>query len=165
MSDTQSIMPKSDTIARKTDRVADAVKQTAENAAAGVKQMQDTARTGMQKVSELARGYADVQRGTIETGAEAAKIYGQGLQDLVKHAAEISRVQIEDSMAHLRALSGVKSVTDLLHLQAEFARTTTSRALTESSNFVEQYLKVATSALAPVTAKAREAAAKVKQAA
>ncbi len=127
--------------------------------------MQERARGGMQRVSELARGYVDVQRETIETVAEAGKIYGEGLQGLAKHAAEISRVQFEDSMAHLRSLTSVKSVTELMHLQSEFARLTASRALTETSTLVEDYMKVASQALAPVTARAREAAQKVKQAA
>ncbi len=151
--------------ARKTDKAAEAVKHAADVAADGVKTLQDRARGGFQRVSELARGYVDVQRETIETGAKAAKIYGEGLQGLAKHAAEVSRVQFEDSMAHLRSLTGVKSVTELLHLQAEFARATASRALAETSSLAEGYLKVANEALAPVTARAREAAQKVKQAA
>jgi len=157
---------KVETNARKTtDRVVEAIKQTADQTAESVKAVQEQARGGFQKVSEIARGYADVQRETLETVTEAGKIYGEGLQSLARRAAEVSRVQYEDGIAHLRSLSGVKSVTDLLHLQAEFARKTASRALTESSTMVEDYLKVAGQALAPVTAKAREAAEKVKQAA
>jgi phasin family protein len=176
MSDAPMISPKTENFARKTDRVADAVKHTtdntaeafkhtAEKAAETVKTVQDQARGGMQKVSELARGYVDVQRETAETVVQAAKIYGEGLQNMAKHAAEVSRLQFEDSMAHLRSLTGVKSVTDLMHLQGEYARKVASRALTEGSTMVEDYLKVAGQALAPVTARAREAAEKVKHAA
>jgi phasin family protein len=169
MTDAQTAAPKAETFARKADRIAETVKHSADTAtdmaAEGVKTMQERARGGFQRVSELARGYVDVQRETIETVAQAGKIYGEGLQGLAKHAAEVSRVQFEDSMAHLRSLTGVKSVTDLLHLQAEFARTTASRALTETSAFVDEYLKVTTQAVAPVTARVREAAEKVKQAA
>jgi phasin family protein len=166
MSDTSITNQKSEPAARKVERLAaETVKPAAEAVAAGVTKLQDQARTGLNRVSELARLYADAQRETIETVAHAGKIYGEGLQGLAKHAADVSRVQLEDGIAHLRSLAGVKSVTDLLHLQAEFARSTASRTLAEGSTLVEGYLKVAGEALAPVTARAREAAEKVKQAA
>jgi phasin family protein len=165
MSDAQFATKTESVLRKNTQAATETVKQVSDAAAEGVKNMQESARGGFQRVSELARGYVDVQRETIEVSAKAAKIYGEGLQGLAKHAAEISRVQFEDGMAHLRSLSGVKSITDLLHLQAEFARTTASRALAETSNIAEEYLKVASQALAPVTARAREAAEKVKQAA
>jgi phasin family protein len=169
MSDAPIAAPKAETATRKTDRVVESIKQTTETAvnkiAEDVKTAQEQARGGFQKVSEFARGYVDVQREAIETVAQAGKIYGEGLQSLAKHAAEVSRVQFEDGVAHVRALTGVKSITDLLHLQAEFARKTASRALAEGSTMVESYLKVANEAIAPMTARAREAAEKVKHAA
>jgi phasin family protein len=166
MSDAQSTAARAETIAtRKTERVAENLKLTTAVAAEGVKTLQDNTREGLQRVTALARDYVDVQRETIETVAQAGKIYGEGLQHLARHAAEISRVQFEDGVAHLRSLATVKSLTDLVQLQTAFARTTASRALTESSTLVETYLKVASSALAPVTARAREAALKVQQAA
>jgi phasin family protein len=169
MSDASITAPKAETAARKTDRVVETIKQATETAvnkvAEDVKTVQEQARGGLQKVSELARGYVDVQRETLETVAKAGKIYGEGLQTIAKHAAEVSRVQFEDGVAHLRSLTGVKSITDLFALQAEFARKTASRALSEGSTMVEEYLKVANEAIAPVTARAREAAEKVKQAA
>ena len=165
MSDAPTTAPKTDAFIRKTDRAVDALKHTAETAVEKVQAVQEQARGSLQKASELARGYVDVQREALETVTHAAKIYGEGIQGLAKHAAEVSRVQFEDGMAHLRSLTGVKSVTDLMHLQTEFARKTTSRALAETSTMVEDYLKVAGNALAPVTAKVREAAEKVKQAA
>ncbi len=151
--------------AKTTERVAETVKQTADAAAEGVKTIQERARGGMQRAGELARGYVEVQREALETGAHAARIYGEGLQGLAQHAAEVSRVQFEDSMAHLRSLVGVRSLNDFFDLQAEFARKTASRALAETSTFAEGYLKVANDALAPVTARVREAAEKVKHAA
>jgi len=53
-------------------------------------------------------------------------------------------------------------VREAVALQTAFTRNTLSRVLSESSVLVEDYLKVAGQALAPVTARAREAADKVK---
>ncbi len=168
MSDAPIAAPKAETATRKTDRVVESIKQTTETAvnkiAEDVKTAQEQARGGFQKVSEFARGYVDVQREAIETVAQAGKIYGEGLQSLATHAVDVNRSQFEDTMAHFRALSSVKSVKEALELQTKFARATASRVLTEGSSFVEDYLKVAGQALTPVTTRAREAAEKVKAA-
>jgi phasin family protein len=124
--------------------------------------VQETVKTGLNKAAELARGYVGVQRTAIETVVKAGQIYGEGLQSLVTHAVDVNRSQFEDTMAHFRALSSVKSVKEALELQTKFARATASRVLTEGSSFVEDYLKVAGQALTPVTTRAREAAEKVK---
>jgi phasin family protein len=144
------------------EKFTETVKASAETATNTLKDAQETVKNGLQKAAELARGYVDVQRTTVETVVKAGKIYGEGLQGLATHAAEVNRVQFEDTMRHLRALTSVKSVKEALELQAKFARATASRALTETSAFVEDYLKVAEKALTPVTARAREAAEKVK---
>ncbi len=148
-----------------TDKVTEAVQTTAEKATASLKEVQVTVTTGLKRAAELARGYVDVQRTAVETVVKAGQIYGEGLQGLVTHAANVNRVQFEDTVAYLRALTSVKSVKEALELQAQFARTTASRVLSEGSAFAEDYLKVAGQALTPVVTRAREAADKVKSAA
>jgi phasin family protein len=81
---------------------------------------------------------------------------------MATRAADVSRSQFEDTMAHLRSLTSAKSVKQAVELQTAFTRNTLSRVLSETSVFVEDYLRVAGQALAPVTARAREAADKVK---
>ena len=145
-----------------TASVTDKVKQSAEAAANGLKDIQAEVTGGLKHAAELTRTYADVQRTALESVVKAGQIYGEGLQSLATRAADANRTHFEHTVAHLRALTGVKSVKEALSLQAEYAREATSRALTEGSAFVEDYLKVASQALAPVTARAREAAEKVK---
>ncbi|HTZ71557.1 MAG TPA: phasin family protein [Acetobacteraceae bacterium] len=159
--------------AKKTEKVAESVtatvtekmKQTTEAATKGLKDFQTEVTGGLKQAAELARGYADVQRTTVETVVKAGQIYAEGLQALATNAVAANRTQFEQTVAHLKALTGVKSVKEAVSLQTQFARDTAARALTESSNFAETYLKIAGQALAPVTARAREAAEKVKAAA
>jgi phasin family protein len=183
MADVENTAFKADTQVRKVEKIAEKVtaQVTANVEAAqasvktGMQDMQAKVTTGMQDVqakvtdglhraAEAARTAAGVQRETLETVVKAGQIYGQGLQGLATHAASVSRVQFEDTMAHLRALTSVKSVREAVELQSTFARNTASRLLAESSTFVEDYLKVAGEALAPVTTRVREAAEKVKKA-
>jgi phasin family protein len=148
-----------------TARAAETIKQTTESATAHMKTMQAEVTGGLKQAAEMARTYVDVQRTALETVAKAGQIYGEGLKSLATHAVDVNRTQFEQTVAHFRALAGVKSITEAMSLQAQFARATASRALSESSAFVEDYLKVTGDALAPVTARVREAAEKVKQAA
>ena len=150
-----------------TDKVAGkieyATEATAEKVKTGLKDVQEKVTTTLHRAAEMARGVVDVQRGALETVVKAGQIYGEGLQGIATHAAEVSKTQFDDTMVHLRSLTTVKSVKEALELQTAFARSTTSRYLTETSAFVEDYLKVAGNALAPVTTRVREAAEKVKK--
>ena len=172
MADTDTVAAKAakfeKTAEKVTDKVAGkiehATEATAETVKAGLKDVQAKVTNTLHKVGEMARGVVDVQRGALETAVKAGQIYGEGLQGIATHAAEVSKTQFDDTMAHLRSLTTVKSVKEALELQPAFARSTASRYLTETSTFVEDYLKVAGNALAPVTERAREAAEKVKKA-
>jgi hypothetical protein len=148
-----------------TARFGEKVRQTADAATKGFSDIKEEVTGGLKQAAEMARTYADVQRTALETVVKAGQIYGEGLQSLATHAANVNRVQFEQTVAHFKALTGVKSVKEALSLQTEFARATASRVLSEGSILVEDYLKVTGQALAPVTARAREAAEKVKQAA
>lgn len=181
MADVENVAAKVETPAKKFEKFAEKTAAITEKAAettaetmsakaetvvekttAGLKDVQEKLATGYHKAAEAAREAVDVQRSAIETVVEAGKIYGEGLQGLATKAAEAARVQFEDTMTHLRSLTTVKSVREAVDLQASFTRATLSRVLSESSVMAEDYLKVAEKALAPVTARAREAAEKVK---
>jgi len=173
MADTEMVAAKAakfEKVAEKaTDKVAGKIEHATETAAesvkTGLKDVQAKVTDTLHRAAEMARGVADVQRGALETVVKAGQIYGEGLQGIATHAAEVSKTQFADTMAHMRALTSVKSVKEAIDLQAAFARSTASRYLAETSTFVEDYLKVAGNALAPVTERAREAAEKVKKAA
>jgi len=146
-------------------KVSESVQTVQAKMTEGFHDVQHQVTDTLKRAGETARTVVDVQRSAIETVVKAGQIYGEGLQSLATHAAEVNRAQFEDAMAHFRALAKVKSIKEAIELQSAFARATTSRALQESIAFVEDYLKVAGQALAPVTSRAREAAEKVKNAA
>jgi hypothetical protein len=169
MAQVQNITPPAKKIERTVEEatatVTEKVQQTVEAASKGLQDLKDDVTGGLKQASEFARTYADVQRSTYETVVKAGQIYGEGLKGLATHIADVNRTQFEHTVAHFKALSGVKSLKEAFGLQAQFARETTSRALAETGAIVEDYLKVTGEALAPVTAKVREAAEKVKLAA
>jgi hypothetical protein len=161
MAQVQNITPPAKKIERTVEEatatVTEKVQQTVEAASKGLQDLKEDVTGGLKQ--------ADVQRSTYETVVKAGQIYGEGLKGLATHIADVNRTQFEHTVAHFKALSGVKSLKEAFGLQAQFARETTSRALAETGAIVEDYLKVTGEALAPVTAKVREAAEKVKLAA
>lgn len=144
---------------------AESAEAVTAKAEVGLKDTQEALTQGYHKAADAARGAVDTQREAIETAVKASQIYNEGLQSLASQAAELAKTHYEDTVAHLRALAAVKSVREAMELQTAFARATLSRALTEGTNFAENYFKVAEKALAPVTAHVRETAEKVKTAA
>jgi phasin family protein len=142
--------------------VSDSLKHTAETAARGLKDAQAEVTGSLAQATGLARAYAEVQRDALESVMKAGQIYSEGLKAIATHATETNRAQFEETLAHLRALTGVKSIHEAMALQTQYARTAASQALIEGSTLVENGLKLAEEMLAPLTARAREAAAKVK---
>jgi phasin family protein len=166
MADLEHATPRSTEAGAKLEQAADAVSEklhhTAGTAAQGIRDTQEAVGFSLAQATELARAYAEVQREALETVVAAGKIYSEGLQHLAAKAAGTGKTQFDESIAHLRALAGVKSIHEAVTLQTEYARNATSRALDEGSLLMEEGLKLAQETLAPMAARAREAAAKVK---
>ena len=146
-------------------QAAQNAKQTMETAQNTVHEMSSKLSEGMSQVSETARELFDFQRGTVEKMLEAGKIYGEGLQSLASHVASVTRENFEETVSTMRTMAGTRSISEAVRLQNELARNITSRSLTEGSKLVHDYLKVAEQAVAPLTARAQEAAEKLAKAA
>lgn len=147
------------------EKTAETPKAVVEAAATTVEMVKEQAKESVTQVVELSTAAVEAQRSAVQTVVEAARIYGEGLQGIAHHVAEAGRAQFEETISYLRSLAGVKSVKEALDLQSDYARATASRALTEASTLAEDYLRVATKALQPVTIRARETAERVKKAA
>ncbi len=136
-----------------------------ERVAGTVHEFQGRVTESFNEASKAAREAYEFQRGAVETMIEAGRIYGEGLQGLVTHAANVNRAQFEETVSALRSLMTTRSFSEAVKLQTELARAVTSRALTEGSKMVHDYLSVTEKAVAPLTAKAEEAAQKISKAA
>ncbi len=164
---------KVEAVAAQTDAKFEAVETKVESkieavtakATAAMEDVQARVRDGANKATEFAREAYSFNKGTVETVVKAGQIYGEGLQGLATHAAGATREQFDETVATLRNLVAARSIGKVIELQTELARSTAKRALTESTKLVEGYLKVAGDAIAPLTARALEAADQVKKAA
>ena len=146
-------------------KVESKIEAVTAKATAAIEDVQARVRDGASKATEFAREAYSFNKGTVETVVKAGQIYGEGLQGLATHAAGATREQFDETVATLRHLVAARSIGKVIELQTELARSTAKRALTESTKLVEGYLKVAGDAIAPLTARALEAADQVKKAA
>lgn len=102
------------------------------------------------KNSEEALAFA---QGNVEAFVKASQIYAAGLQDISTQLATSSKNSIQEGVAFSKSLMGVKSVKEVMDLQAGFARTSMEKAVSESNKIADATAKLTEKALAPLTAR------------
>jgi hypothetical protein len=131
----------------------------------GALETQHTLTESLHKATAASHSLFAFQRSSFETMMHAGKIYAEGLRTLATEAAQAQRAHMEATMATMRSLASTRSVNEAMRLQTEHARATTTRAMTETTKLVQDYLKLAEQATAPITAKVQEAVEKFSKAA
>jgi phasin family protein len=97
-------------------------------------------------------------QGNVEAFVNSGQIWASGVQDLGKTVATGAQAQVDRTSATVRALSGVKSVQELVNLQSSFARQSLEKAVADTSKLTEASAKLAEQTLAPLTARVTLAA-------
>ncbi|MGI4943666.1 MAG: phasin family protein, partial [Janthinobacterium lividum] len=109
----------------------------------GLDQMQGQVRQGMEKAVKSAEQIASFSQGNAEAMVKSGQILAAGMQDLSRQIMESAQNQLDQSMATMRALSGVKSPKDMLELQSSFLRSAYEAMLAESGRITERSMKLA----------------------
>ncbi len=101
----------------------------------------------------------------VEAVVKASQIWAAGVQDLSKNFAATAQAQIDETLAAVKALAGVKSFKDAVDLQSSLAKSSLEKAVAETTKLTEASLKLAEQAWAPVTARVTLAVEKFGRAA
>jgi phasin family protein len=101
----------------------------------------------------------------VEAVVKSGQIWAAGVQDLSKTFAATAQAQIDEALAAVKALAGVKSLKDAVDLQTNLAKSSLEKAVAETSKLTEASLKLAEQAWAPVTARVTLAVEKFGRAA
>jgi phasin family protein len=123
------------------------------------------AKEGLAKAMKTSEEIVSFGQGNLEAAMKSAQIFATGLQDLSKHVAVTTQASIEDSVATMKAIAGVKSVKDVIDLQTSFARTMMEKMVAESGKLTDASLKLTEQAIAPLTARVSLAVEKFSNAA
>lgn len=103
---------------------------------------------------EAGEELTDITRANVEAIVEAAQIAAEGARSIGEEFVESSRESIEQAANAARVMAEAKSSTEFVQLQAEFARTSFDRMVTESSRLTESFVKLAGEAFQPISNRA-----------
>ena len=120
---------------------------------------QEAVRRSQQAVEEL----ADLSRANVEALVDAGKIAVDGARAIGQDVVESSREGIEQTAEAVRALAEVKSPTEFIQVQSEFARASFDRFVAESSRLTESVVKLASEAFQPLSNRATQNAERINR--
>lgn len=89
-------------------------------------------------------------QGNIEAMVKSSQIVATGLQDLGKQIAANAQAALDESMSTFRAMSGVRSIKEAFEMQANFARSSVEKAMSQTGQFTEASMKIAGQAYEPI---------------
>jgi phasin family protein len=107
----------------------------------------------MEKAMKKAEEIASFNQGTVEALMKSSQIWTTGVQGLSKHLAATAQTQMEETMSAFKALTALRSLKDVMDMQASFARASVEKAMTETGKLTDATFKLAEETLAPLTAR------------
>ena len=135
---------------------------TVKTAAADV---QAKAKSALAKGSELLGEAGTFTKGNVEALVASGKILGTGLQELGKTYVAEGKSAYETLTADVKGLKAVKSPVEFVRFQTSLLRRNLDHAFDFGGKNSEAVIKLATDAIAPISARANLAIASVKKAA
>lgn len=112
--------------------------------------------------------FAGFHKENVDAVLQSGSVFAKGIEGLTKAVIAFNQAQIEQSMAAAKAMTGVKTLRELVDLQTEFARTSFDALISEATKVSEMSVKVANEAIEPLSARVNvtiEKLSKVKVAA
>lgn len=126
---------------------------------------QAKAKEAFDKTSAAASEYGEFAKGNVEAFVESGKILASGLQELGNGFIADSKVAFETATSDVKALTSVKSPTDLFKLQTELLRRNFDSAIAYGTKASEAMVKLTNEVVAPLSGRVTLAVEKVKKAA
>ena len=126
---------------------------------------QEKMKAAYEKGNAFASEMTEFSKGNVEAMVESGKVLASAMQDMGKEAVEDTKSAYETMTADLKAMSAVKSPTELFKLQGELARRNFDAMMGYTSKNSEKMVKVANEAFAPLSSRMSMAAEKLTKAA
>lgn len=112
-----------------------------------------------QKMFEEANEFG---KGNIEALVESSKIAARGIEAMSQEAAAYAKKTFDEATAAAKTLSSVKSPTEFMKLQSDYARAAFDAMVQQTSRNTEAMLKLAGEVAQPLSNRAALAAEKIK---
>ena len=106
---------------------------------------------GVDKAIKTTEDLVAFGQGNVEAFVKSSQILATGLQDLSKQFAATAQASLDEAVSTFKALSGVKSLKEVVELQTSVAKTNVEKAIAESGKLTDAGFKLAEQAFAPLT--------------
>jgi phasin family protein len=125
----------------------------------------DRAKGAMEKGTKFFAEMTEFNKGNVEALVESSKIIARGLETMGQDAAAYAKTSFEGATAAMRTMATVKSPTEFMKLQADYARQAFDAMVAQTSRSTEASLKLAGEVAQPISNRVALAADKMKIAA
>jgi phasin family protein len=132
---------------------------------AGLEKNQAKVKADMDKTIKATEDLVAFGQGNLEAFVKASQIWAAGVQELSRTVAATAQAQLDETLATVKALAGVKSLKEAVDLQTTLARASAEKVATEASKLTDASLKLAEQTWAPLTARVNLAVEKFSHAA
>ncbi|GAM01468.1 phasin family protein [Sphingomonas parapaucimobilis] len=151
-----------DTIMEATSTIENAAKDTAAKTQAMFGEAQARTQAGMEKSAKLFEDMIAFNKENLEAVVESSKIAAKGAETLGQGAADYAKRSFEQVSQVMQTLSQVKSPTEFMKLQSDFARSSFDSMVAETSRSTEHMMKLAGEIAQPLSNRLAVAAEKMK---
>ena len=107
----------------------------------------------MEKAMKTAEDFVSFGQGNVDAFVKAGQIWAAGVQDMGKRFAATAQAQMDQTVATMKAMAGVKSLKEAMELQSTLARASMEQAVAETGKLTETSMKLTEQAMAPITAR------------
>ena len=145
-----------------TDTAKKFTAQTTEKATEMFNDVTARAKTAFAKSGEVAKDVTAFSKDNLEAVVESGKIAAKGMQTAAQTAADFTRKNFEATTTMLKTVAAVKSPTELLKVQGDFAKSQFEAAVAEMSKSSEFTLKLMGEMFQPISNRYSVAAEMVK---
>lgn len=145
-----------------TDTVKNMTAEAGEKATEMFKDVTARAKTAFAKSGEIVKDVTEFNKDNLEAVVESGKIAVKGVQTAAQTAADFTRKNFEATTSMLKTVAAVKSPTELLKLQSDFAKSQFEGAVAEMSKSSEFTLKLMGEMFQPISNRYSVAAEMVK---
>ena len=135
-----------------------ATKQVEEFTAEAKKTMEE----GVEKMSKGVEEATQFGQDNVEAIVASSKVVAKAAEEMNAEIIAFSKKSYEDSMAAAKEITAVKSVSELVEKQTEFAKNSFEGFVAEAAKLNEMYSEAAKNAFAPINDRFTAAADMVK---
>jgi phasin family protein len=138
-------------VTKMTDTVKATTEQVTEKATEFFADVRGKAAEAAEKGKKMAADAVEFNKANIEAMIEAGKIAAQGAQDMGKTNVEFAKSNFAEMQVAVKEITAVKSPTDFVKLQGDYARKGFDVAVAQASKNTEAMVKLVSDMFQPIS--------------